>query len=136
MATSHNVDSRCRNLNIEPSPMSLVIVGIQSSISACNWNHTNHSSLLRTFGLNATSPYDSYLPLIFGKFALIWGYFQNVCACRFWGHWGQRRPDGQEGGFRGWKIQIIRKNSDIQLSFLCLMAIFPARNESKLTIAT
>ena len=30
-----------------------------------------HSSLLRTFGLNATSPYDSYLPLTFGKFAVI-----------------------------------------------------------------
>ena len=30
-----------------------------------------HSSLLRTFGLNATSPYDSYLPLIFGKLGLI-----------------------------------------------------------------
>ena len=90
MATSHNVDSRCRNLNIEPSPMSLVIVGIQSSISACNWNHTNHSLLLRTFGLNATSPYDSYLPLIFGKFALIWGHFQNILTSRFWGRWGRR----------------------------------------------
>ena len=30
-----------------------------------------HSSLLSVFGLNATSPYNSYLPLIFGKFALI-----------------------------------------------------------------
>ena len=30
-----------------------------------------HSSLLSVFGLNATSTYDSYLPLIFGKFALI-----------------------------------------------------------------
>ena len=30
-----------------------------------------HSSLLRTFGLSATSTYDSYLPLIFGRFALI-----------------------------------------------------------------
>ena len=49
-----------------------------------------HSSLLRTFGLNATSTYDSYLSLIFGKFALIWGYFQNVSMCRFWGHWGRR----------------------------------------------
>ena len=49
-----------------------------------------HSSLLRTFGLNATSPYDSYLPLIFGKFALIWGHFQNILASRFWGHWGRR----------------------------------------------
>ena len=30
-----------------------------------------HSSLLSVFGLNAASTYDSYLPLIFGKFALI-----------------------------------------------------------------
>ena len=30
-----------------------------------------HSSLLSVFGLNATSPDDSYLRLIFGKFALI-----------------------------------------------------------------
>ena len=22
---------------------------------------------------------------------MIWGYFQNTCACCFWGHWGQRR---------------------------------------------
>ena len=51
-----------------------------------------HSSLLRTFGLSATSTYDSYLPLLFGKFALIWGHFQNVSVCRFrgrWGRWGQ-----------------------------------------------
>ena len=48
-----------------------------------------HSSLLRTFGLNATSIYDSYLPLIFGKFALIWGHFQNILASRFWDHWGR-----------------------------------------------
>ena len=33
--------------------------------------YLDHSSLLRTFGLNATSTYDSYLPLIFGKFVLI-----------------------------------------------------------------
>ena len=33
--------------------------------------HMYHSSLLRTFGLSATSTYDSYLPLIFGRFALI-----------------------------------------------------------------
>ena len=31
----------------------------------------SHSSLLRTFGFSAASTYDSYLPLIFGKFALI-----------------------------------------------------------------
>ena len=34
-------------------------------------NAVAHSSLLSVFGLNATSTYDSYLPLIFGKFALI-----------------------------------------------------------------
>ena len=54
--------------------------------------NSDHSSLLKTFGLNATSSYDSYLPLIFGKFALIWGHFQNVSVGRFrgcWGRWGQ-----------------------------------------------
>ena len=48
-----------------------------------------HSSLLRTFGLNATSTNDSYLPLLFGKFALIWGHFQNVSVCHFRGRWGR-----------------------------------------------
>ena len=55
-------------------------------------NQGEHSSLLRTFGLSATSTNDSYLPLLFGKFALIWGHFQNVSVCRFrgrWGRWGQ-----------------------------------------------
>ena len=33
-------------------------------------------------------PNDSYLQLIFGKFALIWDHFQNVSVCRFWGRWG------------------------------------------------
>ena len=27
---------------------------------------------------------------IFGRFALIWGNFQNFRSTRFWGHWGQR----------------------------------------------
>jgi hypothetical protein len=31
-----------------------------------------------------------YLRLIFGRNALIWGYFQNVWQCRFWGHECQR----------------------------------------------
>jgi hypothetical protein len=54
-------------------------------------NHcTGHSSLLRTFGFSATSTYDSYLLLIFGKFALIWGHYKNVLASHFWGHWGRR----------------------------------------------
>ena len=50
-------------------------------------DYGSHPSLLRTFGLNATSPYDSYLSLIFGKFALIWGHFQNVSVCSFRGRW-------------------------------------------------
>ena len=63
------------------------------------WEHlvlvpTIHiSPLLRTFGFSTISTYNSYLPLTFGKFALIWCYFQNICACRFWGHWGQRTID-------------------------------------------
>ena len=48
-----------------------------------------HSSLLSVFSLNATSPYNSYLPLIFGKFAVIWGHFQNILTSRFWGRWGR-----------------------------------------------
>ena len=45
--------------------------------------HTVHSSLLSTFGFSASSTYDSCFPLIFGKFALIWGHFQNICVCLF-----------------------------------------------------
>ena len=51
---------------------------------------STHSSLLSVFGLNATSTYDSYLPLTFGNFTLIWGHFQNVSVCRFRGRWGPR----------------------------------------------
>ena len=40
----------------------------------------SHSSLLMTFGFSANSTYDSNLLLIFGKFALIWGHFQNICV--------------------------------------------------------
>ena len=54
------------------------------------FSHPSHSSLLRTFGFSVTSTYNSYLPLIFGKFAMIWGHFQNICVSRFWGHWGHR----------------------------------------------
>ena len=49
-----------------------------------------HSSLLSVFGLSATSTYDSYLPLIFGIFGLIWGHFWNVRKGRFRGHGGRR----------------------------------------------
>ena len=50
--------------------------------------NSDHSSLLKTFGLNATSTYDSYLSLTFGNFALIWGHFQNISVCHFLGRWG------------------------------------------------
>ena len=50
----------------------------------------SHSSLLSVFGLNANSTYKSYLPWIFGKFALIWGHFQNILTSRFRGRWGRR----------------------------------------------
>ena len=49
-----------------------------------------HFVMLSVFGLNATSPDDSYLPLIFAKFELIWGHFQNILASRFRGRWGRR----------------------------------------------
>ena len=64
----------------------------KNSITYAFWFefHQIHSSLLRTFGFSATSTYNSYLPLIFEKFALIWGHFQNIWVCRFWGHWGCR----------------------------------------------
>ena len=39
-----------------------------------------HSSLLRTFGFSATSTYDSYLPLIFGKISLMAIFKIFVCA--------------------------------------------------------
>ena len=51
------------------------------------------SLLLRTFSFSAISTYNSYLPLIFGTNALVWGYFWNVRKGRFWGHWGQRTID-------------------------------------------
>ena len=38
----------------------------------------SHPSLLKTFGFSATSPNNSYLPLIFGKNTIFLGYFQNV----------------------------------------------------------
>ena len=63
----------------------------------------SHPSLLRTFGFSVTSTYDSYLPLIFGKFALIWCCFQNIFAHRFLVHWVQRRLHSQAAGFWGWK---------------------------------
>ena len=86
----------CTNLLI---PNIIPYSNTASKVGACiPINHASielkplldHSSLLRTFGLNATSTYDSYLPLIFGKFVLIWGHFQNVSVCRFRGRWGCR----------------------------------------------
>ena len=41
------------------------------TLNLCLAGMGSHFSLLRTFGFSATSTYNSYLPLIFGKFALI-----------------------------------------------------------------
>jgi hypothetical protein len=49
----------------------LIIVLNHSNANTVCPTDIGHSSLLRTFGLNATSPAYSYLPVIFGKFALI-----------------------------------------------------------------
>ena len=74
--------------NLHPTRgMRMLLIDSQMSRNANEWYH---SSLLSVFGLNATSPYNSYLPLIFGKFALIWGHFQNILTSRFRGRWGRR----------------------------------------------
>ena len=79
---------------------------------------------VRTFGFSATSTYNSYLPLIFGKFPWIWCYFQNICVCRLWGLWGQRRPHGQKAGFWGWKKSNKCKKIKYPTLVLYLMVIF------------
>ena len=61
----------------------------KATTSQCSSNFLTHSSLLRTFGFSVTTTYNSYLPLIFGKFPMIWGHFKNICECHFWGHWGR-----------------------------------------------
>ena len=73
---------------------------------------SQHSSLLSAFGLSATSTYDSYLPLIFGIFGLIWGHFWNVRKGRFWGHGGLRSPGylGHPGVQEVWEVDKV-KNS-------------------------
>ena len=73
-----------------------------------------HSSLLRTFGLSATSTYDSYLPLIFGKFALIWGHFWNIRKGRFWGHWGHRDQTTSKSKTMKILNKILLKLDEIQ----------------------
>ena len=79
-----------------------------------------HSSLLRTFGFSAISTYDSYLPSIFGKFAIFGGYFQYVCSCRFWGHWGQISKEA------AWSSSGILRLKKIKYPalVLCLIVIF------------
>ena len=52
------------------------------------------------------SPYNSYLPLIFGTNASIWGYFQNVLHCRFWGHWGKKMIKVEFWGCKSQKFVI------------------------------
>ena len=91
---------------------------------------------VRTFGFSATSTYNSYLPLIFGKFPWIWCYFQNICVCRLWGLWGQRRPHGQKAGFWGWKKSNKCKKNQISNFGFISYGHFSARNGSKSTIVT
>ena len=69
--------------------LSLIWFMIKSSNNICI-PVIYHSSLLSVFDLNATSTYDSYLPWMFGKFALIWGHFQNILTSCFRGRWGCR----------------------------------------------
>ena len=42
---------------------------------------------------------------IFGRFALIWCYFQNICVCHFWDHWGQRMIEVE---FWGCDLKILQ----------------------------
>ena len=64
---------------------------ITSMYHFCPLSIYHSCSLFFQFGFSATCIYNSYFSSIFGWNALIWGYFQNVCCCRFWGHWGPLR---------------------------------------------
>ena len=62
------------HLPVTPLSFILAVLGGVSCVPVfrgCEHDSKCHSSLLSTFGLNATSPYNSYLPIIYGKFALI-----------------------------------------------------------------
>ena len=73
-----------------------------------------HSSLLSVFGLSATSTYDSYLPLIFGIFGMIWGHFWNVRQGRFRGHGGRRGQTASKSKTTKILNQNLQKLDEIQ----------------------
>ena len=60
--------SHCRTIPIDFKVCGKII---------CKRKDIMHPSLLRTFGFSEISTYDSYIPLIFGKFALTWWCFQG-----------------------------------------------------------
>jgi hypothetical protein len=66
--------SHCRTIPIDFKVCGKII---------CKRKDIMHPSLLRTFGFSEISTYDSYIPLIFGKFALTWDHFQNICEKPF-----------------------------------------------------
>ena len=74
----------------------------------------SHSSLLSVFGLSATSTYDSYLPLIFGIFGMIWGHFWNVRKGRFRGHGGRRGQTASKSKTTKILNQNLQKLDEIQ----------------------
>ena len=76
--------------------------------------YVTHSSLLSVFGLSATSSYDSYLPLIFGIFGLIWGHFWNVRKGRFRGHGGRRSQTASKSKTTKILNQNLQKLDEIQ----------------------
>ena len=88
-----------------------------------------HSSLLSVFGLSATSTYDSYLPLIFGIFGLIWGHFWNVRKGRFRGHGGRRGQTTSKSKTTKILNQNLLKLDEIQnlTSATSKMASWPQR---------
>ena len=77
-----------RSVHFQPIHLKLLDSVCLSSVITLIFLLNMHSSLLSVFSLNATSTYDSYLPWIFGKFAMIWGHFQNISTSRFRGRWG------------------------------------------------
>ena len=99
------------------------------------WRHC-HSSLLSVFGLSATSTYDSYLPLIFGIFGMIWGHFWNVRKGRFRGHGGRRGQTASKSKTTKILNENLLKLDEIQIlaSATSKMTSWPQRPRKGLSI--
>ena len=89
------------------------VVMMDSNIFA-DYGVWTHSSLLSVFGLSATSTYNSYLPLIFGIFGMIWGHFWNVRKGRFRGHGGRRGQTASKSKTTKILNQNLQKLDEIQ----------------------